>query len=221
MAIKFIGHKRIPLDQLETFPGNANIGNVPMILESLRANSQYRSLVVREVDNRHVILAGNHTKAAMVEHGPGECHYEQSRGEDDDPCGLCGYEEWTAEPRCELFECDDEQAVKINVADNRISEFAKRDDQALAELLMSIEDLTGSGYNADDLRLYLPQEPPTLEELAETYGDVEDEATPVLPVLSFRVRPETRDLFIELTERADDPGDPVSRFEYLLTKAQG
>ena len=223
--IKFLGHEKIPLDELELFPGNANIGNVALIVESLIENSQYRPLVVRRDGKRNVIMAGNHTKLAMVEHGVGLCERAMRYLEDpvrNTPCGLCvdgaGFD---GKPRCEVFECDDEQAVKINLADNRISEFSKRDDQALADLLMSIEDLTGSGYNADDLRLYMPQEPPTLEELSETYGDVEDEDTPVLPVLSFRVSAAVRDDFLELTERAPDPSDPVSRFEYLISKAHG
>jgi len=220
-VIKFLGNQKIPLDELELFPGNANIGNIPMISESLAANGQYRSLIVRKIDKRYVVLAGNHTKLAMVEHGAGQCEYERGRSDDEEPCMLCGEDEWEGAPRCEVFECTDEEATKINVADNRIPEFSKRDDQALADLLMSIEDLTGSGYTADDLRLYMPQEPPTLEELSEEYGDVEDETTPVLPVLSFRVSPELRDRFIELTEDADDPGDPVSRFTYLINKATG
>lgn len=200
----------IALDQLQSFPGNANIGNVPMILESLKANSQYRALIVREEDHQYTVLAGNHTLAAMVEHGAADCQQEG--------CQLCEGG-WDGQPRCEVFECTDEEATRINLADNRISEFSKRDDDALADLLMSLEDLTGSGYSADDLRLYLPQEPPTLEELHEEYGDVENEADPVLPVLTFRVRPETRDLFLELTEDADDPSDPAIRFMFLLQLA--
>lgn len=223
-VIKFLGHEKIPLDELELFPGNANIGNVPMIVESLIENSQFRPLVVRRDGKSNVIMAGNHTKLAMVEHGVGLCERAMRYLEDpvrNSPCGLCvdgaGFD---GKPRCELFECTDEEATKINVADNRIPEFSKRDDQALADLLMSLEDLTGSGYSADDLRLYMPQEPPTLEDLAEDYGDVEDEATPVLPVLSFRVHPDVRDQFLALTEDAEDPSDPVSRFACLLIKAQ-
>lgn len=211
--IKFLGSEKIPLDELEIFPGNANIGNVPMILESLAENSQYRDLVVRRVDGHNVIMAGNHTKLAMVEHGVGRCDRER--------CELCGSSGFDGKPRCSVFECSDEEAVKINVADNRIPEFSRRDDDALADLLMSLESLDGSGYNADDLRLYLPQEPPQLEDLAEQYGDVEDEATPVLPVLSFRVTPQLRDKFLDLTEDADDPSDPVSRFACLIEKAAG
>lgn len=211
--IRFIGYERIALDELETFPGNANVGNVPMIVESLIANNQFRDLVVRRDGKRNVIMCGNHTYLAMVEHGAGPC--------ERDDCGLCAFDDWDGHPRCSVFECSDEEAVRINVADNRIPEFSKRDDDALADLLMSLEDLTGSGYNADDLRLYLPQEPPTLEELSEEYGDVEDEATPVLPVLTFRVRPEVRDEFLALTEGALDPSDPADRFMFLINKARG
>lgn len=199
--IKFLGHELIPLDELELFPGNANIGNVPMILESLRSNSQYRSLIVRRTEeHKYVVLAGNHTLLALVEHGPGPC-----RAED---CQLC-LMEWTGKPRCEVFECTDEEAVKINVADNRIPEFSKRDDQALADLLMSIEDLTGSGYTTEDLRLYLPQEPPQLEELAEQYGDVEDETHPVNPGWGVVVSCSSEQEQTELLDRMIEDGYTV------------
>lgn len=211
-VIKFLGHEKIPLDQLATFPGNANIGDVGKILESLVTSSQFRSLIVREQDGGYTIMAGNHTMLAMVEHGAGRCKREV--------CALCPDDQgFDGLPRCEVFECTDEEATKINLADNRISEFSKRDDDALADLLMSLEDLTGSGYTPDDLRLYLPQEPPSLDELEEQYGDVEDEEAPVLPVLSFRVHPTIRDQFLTLTEDCADPSDPVSRFTFLLSKA--
>lgn len=224
--IKCIGYEKIPLDELEEFPGNANIGNVPLIEESLIENSQFRPLVVRRMDDgRNVLLAGNHTKAAMVRHGVGLCERAQRYLEDpvrNAACGLCtdgaGFD---GRPRCELFTCSDEEATRINIADNRIPEFSKRDDEALADLLMSLEDLTGSGYTADDLQLYLPQEPRTLENLSEEYGDVEDEAVPVLPMLTFRVRPEVRDRFLELTEGAPEPSDPASRFAFLIGLAEG
>lgn len=222
--IKFIGYEKIPLDELETFPGNANIGDVPKILESLSANSQFRDLVVRRVDKHSVIMAGNHTMLAMVEHGVGLCRraVEYDAGKDVEPCGLCGDspDGFDGKPRCQVFDCSDEEAVRINLADNRISEFSRRDDDALADLLMGLEDLTGSGYTPDDLRLYLPQEPPTLEELADEYGDVENEAEPVMPVLTFRVTPDLRDRFLALTSGADDPSDPVSRFTELVQLAE-
>jgi hypothetical protein len=222
-VIKFLTNKKIPLDQLETFPGNPNIGDVPRILESLRSNGVFRALIVRKEGNQYTIMAGNHTKAAMVEHGAGRCEREIKHLEDLDdvgnpPCGLC-HDGWDARPRCEIYECDDQTAIRINLADNRIPEFSHRDDQALAELLMSLEDLSGSGYTTDDLRLYLPQEPPELEEMAEQYG--EPEVEPVWPTLTFKVSPAARDKFLELTEDADDPGDPASRFLYLISKAHG
>jgi hypothetical protein len=207
-VIRFLGYEKIPLDQLETFPGNPNIGDVKRILESLRANGAFRSLIVRKHSGRYTVMAGNHTKLAMVEHGAGDC------GTQD--CVLCP---WDGAPRCELYQCDDDDAIKVNLADNRSHEFSRRDDQAVAELLLPLEDLTGSLYTMDDLRLFLPQDPPTLEELNDEYDEPETEDAPVWPRLSFRVPPTARDLFLELTEGANDPSDPVSRFLFLLSKA--
>lgn len=141
--LRFLGYEKVPLDQLETFPGNPNIGNVPKILESLRAHGAFRSLIVRRLDTRNVVMAGNHTKLAMVEHGVGDCHQVE--------CRLClepgGFD---GAPRCEIYECTDEDAIKVNIADNRIPEFGHRDDQLLADLLGSLEDLSGTGYDYHD-----------------------------------------------------------------------
>lgn len=209
--IKFLGYETVPLDQLETFPGNANVGDVPKILQSMRANGVFRSLIVRKHDDRLTVLAGNHSKLAMVEHGPGTCDHED--------CAMCAGG-WDASARCEVYECDDQTAIRINLADNRVAEFGHRDDDSLSALLLSLEDLDGSGYNADDLRLYLPQAPPALEEMAETFGEP-DETEPIWPLLSFRVSPSVRDEFQELTSDASEPGDPVSRFLFLISKARG
>ncbi|XES01005.1 hypothetical protein HEP87_61650 [Streptomyces sp. S1D4-11] len=72
----------IPVDQLTPYPGNAKRGDVPAILRSLRKNGQYRGLVVRQQpDGTLVVLAGNHTRMALAEHGPGDCGVKE--------CGLC------------------------------------------------------------------------------------------------------------------------------------
>lgn len=210
-VLKFLGYETVPLDQLETFPGNANVGDVPKILESMRANGVFRSLIVRKHGDRLTVLAGNHSKLAMVEHGKGVCDHEE--------CAVCAGG-WDATARCEVYECDDQTAIRINLADNRVAEFGHRDDQSLADLLLSLEDLTGSGYNADDLRLYLPSAPPELEEMAEKFGEP-DEAEPIWPLLSFRVSPAVRDEFLQLTVDAEDVSDPVSRFLQLMSKARG
>jgi len=125
MPLTYVTTKDIPLGQLHPFPGNANVGNVGMIRESLRANGQYRSLIVRDVDGTLIVLAGNHTMMGMTEEG-----------------WLTG--------RCEVYTCDDATAARINIADNRIPEFSHRDDDALSVILRSLDDLTGTGFDADD-----------------------------------------------------------------------
>lgn len=124
--LTYVTTKDIALDELHPFPGNANVGNVGMIRESLRTNGQYRSLIVRDIGGTFVVLAGNHTMMGMVEEGW--------------PTG-----------RCEVYTCDDATAARINVADNRIPEFSHRDDDALAVILRSLDDLTGTGFDPDDV----------------------------------------------------------------------
>jgi ParB-like chromosome segregation protein Spo0J len=144
-VIKYVTTKAIALDQLSPFPGNANVGDVPKILESLRANGQYRSLIVRHTEHGNVVLAGNHTMAALAEHGTGKCEYDSEQT----PCGVC-HQGWTGRPRCEVYTCDDATALRVNIADNRIPEFSHRDDQLTAALLAELDDLTGTGYTFEE-----------------------------------------------------------------------
>ncbi|MER5302290.1 DNA methyltransferase [Streptomyces lasiicapitis] len=131
-AVAYIGTREIPFDQLERFAGNPRRGDVDAIRSSLRRHGQYRSLVVRALGgDRHVILAGNHTHDAL-------------RAE--------GY----AAARCEVIECDDDQARRINLADNRLAELGTYDNDALAELLTYLDgDLEGTGYTAEDVNALL------------------------------------------------------------------
>jgi ParB-like chromosome segregation protein Spo0J len=116
----------IPLDELTPFPGNARRGLIPKIQDSLRRNGQYRSLVVRQDGVALVVLAGNHTMQALAAEGH-------------------------AEARCDVIECTDQEARRINLADNRLSDLATDDKQALADLLAEIDDLEGAGYTAKDV----------------------------------------------------------------------
>ncbi|MFD5451214.1 DNA methyltransferase [Streptomyces sp. NPDC127100] len=131
-AVTYLGTREIPFDQLERFEGNARRGDVDAIRGSLRRHGQYRSLVVRSVgDDRFVILAGNHTHDAL-------------RAE--------GY----TTARCEVIECDDDQARRINLADNRLAELGTYDQEALVELLSFLDgDLDGTGYSAEDVSALL------------------------------------------------------------------
>lgn len=125
--IQYVTTQEIPLGEITPFPGNARRGDVEAIAESIEENGQYRSLIVRRGDDgSHVVLAGNHTMAAL---------------------GKLGRK--TA--RCEIITCDDSTASKINLVDNRLPDSGGYDDAALAALLQGLDDLTGTGYDPDDL----------------------------------------------------------------------
>lgn len=116
----------LPLDELDSFPGNARRGDVEALAASVDVNGQYRSLIVRPVNGRYTVLAGNHTAEALRKLG------------------------W-ATARCEIIECDDATATRINLVDNKLPDASGYDDTALASLLESLSDLDGTGYSPDDL----------------------------------------------------------------------
>jgi ParB-like chromosome segregation protein Spo0J len=128
MPAVYIDTRAIPLDELSPFPGNARRGDVDAIRSSLRRNGQYRSLVVQEVENGPlIVLAGNHTMQALKAEG-------------------------AKTARCEVIHCDDIEARRINLVDNRAAELGDYDLDALAELLSYLDgDLDGSGYNQADI----------------------------------------------------------------------
>lgn len=178
--IRQLRTETIPLTELTPFPGNARRGRVEAIRESLRVHGQYRALVVRRIsDSQLIILAGNHTYLAMNDHGPGTC----AAGAEGN-CALCA-DGWPEAAWCGVIECDDASAVKINLADNRTAEFGTYDSDALAQLLLRVEDdYEGSGFTEEDVSKILesvqertpePAAPP--EEFKEYDEDIETEHT--------------------------------------------
>lgn len=127
MPATFVTVRDIPLGELARFPGNARRGDVAAIRSSLRRNGQYRALVVRDTGAGLVVLAGNHTRDALDAEGHGTA-------------------------RCEVIECSDDEARRINLADNRLAELGGYDDADLAELLASLDgDFDGTGWAQEDL----------------------------------------------------------------------
>lgn len=188
--MKYLTTKAVPLSQLEPYPGNARRGDLAKIRESLRANGQYRSLIVRKTgDVTYTVLAGNNTLQAMTAEG-------------------------TAKARCEVIECDDAEALRINLVDNRTSDAGTYDDAALADLLRDLDDLTGTGYTDSDTWMFPPPPVPSLDELSEEYGEPEEGDIRV--TLKFTVEPKDRQLFYELTEDCSDPDSETARFICLL-----
>src|SRR5690606_38142069 len=93
----------------------------------------YRPIVVNKgthTGRENEILAGNHTWQAARDEG------------------------WP-KIAATFVDVDEETAAKIVAVDNRASDRAKNDDDVLAELLGSLEDLEGSGYSEKDLEKLL------------------------------------------------------------------
>lgn len=152
----YIGTRDIPTTDLTPYPGNAKHGDVNAIRGSLRRNGQYRSLVVQSApDGRQIVLAGNHTLQALILEGHPTA-------------------------RCEIVECDDQTARRINLADNRTADLGGYDTDALVELLSYLDnDYEGTGYTQKDIdALIEPYDQPPEEGDADT-----DDTEPVWGVL--------------------------------------
>ena len=83
-----------------------------------------------------MILAGNHTVRAMADEG-------------------------LESASCGVIRCTDDDATRISVTDNRLSNIAEDDDRLLAELLATLDgDYEGTGFDPQDV-----------DKLADSLGD--------------------------------------------------
>lgn len=221
-----IGTEPVSLEDLEPFPGNARRGNVDLILDSLRANGQYKPLTVRRHGDTLTVLAGNHTLLAMLRHEENDrdgCpDWELAN---DRPCQVCiAVDRDDPTALAHIIECDDATATRINLVDNKSADDGFYDDTALASLLASLEDdLLGTGYSASEAELFAtvpPADvpPQSLDALAEEYGEPQE--TDLWPVIRVRVPPNVRDDFLELTKDCEDPSDDSVRFMLLVQRAR-
>jgi len=135
---------QVPVDTLIPYPGNARTNNLDTITESLVAHGQYRPLVVQR--STGYILCGNHTHQAATDLG------------------------WT-HIAAQYIDVNDDQAKKILLVDNRASDTATYDEELLAELLDSLPDLDGTGFDPIDLDALTDSfTPPDLDDLADQVG---------------------------------------------------
>jgi DNA modification methylase len=118
-----------PVEALTPHPDNPRRGDVGAIQDSISAHGFYGAILAQQSSGR--IIAGEHRwQAAQAE-------------------GL------TKVPVV-LIDCDDAEAVKIMLADNRTSDAATYDGSVLASILSDLDgDLIGTGYNDDDLATIL------------------------------------------------------------------
>lgn len=126
MALSIGVPKTLHLDSLKPWKRNPRRGDVEAIKESLQANGQYRPIVVNRRAGRYEVLAGNHTVAAMRELG------------------------WET-AQANVLEVGEDAARRIMLADNRTSDLASYDPQALAAELAELDGLEGTAYESADL----------------------------------------------------------------------
>jgi ParB-like chromosome segregation protein Spo0J len=167
----------LDVELLQPYPGNARKGDLAAIAQSLKSHGQYRAIIVQAVNPDKpelggTILAGNHTYLAATQ----KLEY--------------------ASIRADVIDCDDIQARKIVLVDNRLSDKATYDQDALARLVdMAAEDggLDGTGFSDSDLAKLLgesePVDAPIDSDLDVLYGvtvqcDDEDQQTELLERLS-------------------------------------
>lgn len=117
-----------PINDLKPHPNNVRQGDIGAISQSLEQHGQYRPIVVQR--STGFILAGNHTYKAAI-----SLKWKQIAAT--------------------YVDCDDEQALRILLIDNRANDLASYDDSALVEMLKGLMDtelkLEGTGFDPDDL----------------------------------------------------------------------
>jgi len=119
----------IPIDALKEHPDNPRRGDDAAVSESIGVNKFYGAILIHKQSKR--IIGGNTRWRAM-----------RAAGAETVP----GF--WVS--------CSPAQAKRIMLADNRTSDLAEYDEQALVDLLAEIQSqekngLLGTGYTDDDL----------------------------------------------------------------------
>ena len=117
--------KRVKIGSVKPHPKNVRQGDVGAISQSLTAHGQYRPIVIQK--STKFILAGNHTWKAASALG------------------------WKEIDVVEIA-CDENEALKIMLADNKANDLATYDNAQLVELLTEVNNsagLDGTSGNRD------------------------------------------------------------------------
>ncbi len=118
----------VPVSVLTPHPRNSNLGDAGAIYESIEANGFYGTIVAQRSTGH--VLAGNHRLQAAQMAGITEV------------------------PVC-WVDLDDEQSLRLLLADNRTTRLGHDDENKLTELLAELANsetgLLGTGFTGDDL----------------------------------------------------------------------
>lgn len=118
-----------PVKDLRNYHRNPRKGNVEAIKNSISIHGLYRPVVVNKgthTGRKNEVLAGNHTLKAVRELG------------------------WDSIP-ITFVDYDDDQAKRVVLIDNKLSDDATYDVTLLTAELESLDDLEGTGYTDADL----------------------------------------------------------------------
>lgn len=111
---------QVPIEDLEPYDRNPRRGDVDAIVTSLKRHGQYRPVVANRRTSQ--VLAGSHVLLAA----------RRMR--------------WT-HLAVTWVDVDDDTAARIALVDNRTNDLAGYDEAALLDLLTSLPDLAGTGYD--------------------------------------------------------------------------
>lgn len=124
--MRYVETVDVPTSDPAAFAGNPRVHDEALLDESAATNGQYRSIVARRREDGSLqVLAGHGTREAFRRIG-------------------------SPTVRVEVIECDDEEARRIVLVDNRANDRASYDERALLDLLKAAQpDLSGTGFDQD------------------------------------------------------------------------
>jgi ParB-like chromosome segregation protein Spo0J len=161
------------VEDLSHYHKNARLGNVSRIVSSLRANGQYKPIVVNlgtHTGRPNEVAAGNHVLKAAKQ---------------------LGWEKIAAH----VVDLEEPALIRLVLADNKTSDDSTYDMAALDDLLgelaeYEVEDLEGSGYtleDVDDVALEAAEELERREQEAERGTSISDVLKGQNAVVSFTI----------------------------------
>lgn len=121
--------QEIPLNEINLLKGNPRQGDIGAVAESIRVNGVYQPIIINKGTKTGVpneVIAGNHRAQAAQQ---------------------LGYKTIPAI----VLDLTEQEAARIALADNRTSDLATYDNEALLVMLQAIDDLEGTGYDGDDI----------------------------------------------------------------------
>lgn len=165
--------EHLPIEQLHNYSHNPRKGNIPAIKKSLHQHGLFKPLLVNtgaQTGEEWAVLAGNHTLAAMRELNQQATNAGQMPPHTMVPCYI--------------IDVDETQAAEIVLVDNKTSDEAGYNNEALADLLDWLPDLTATGYEQEELDGLLDN----LNQVEELPEDDEPAGTPYADFITVRLQ---------------------------------